>query len=179
MRKQFLELGTVVGTHGVRGEMRVNPMCDKPEFAKQFKTVYTDAAGSCPLRVTSCRPHGNLILMRLEGIDSIDSAEKLRGTVLYIKRDDANLTEGSWFIEELIGCEVFDNVSGVRYGVLKEVVPMPANDIWTVKGGDGKEYMLPAIKQVINLVDVDAGIIKISPMRGIFDEPVDGDGDEN
>lgn len=172
MIKSFLELGTVVGTHGIKGEMKINPMCDSPDFAKQFKTVYSDNAGNNPLKVVSCRSHGNTILMKLESVDSMDKAELMRGKTLYIKRSDAGLDESQWFIEELKGCRITDSTSGEYYGRLTDVMTLPANDVWTVTSDDGKEYLLPAIKSVIVSVDVENEVIQISPMKGIFDEPV-------
>ena len=91
MKKDYLELGQIVGTHGVRGEVRVNPWCDGPEFAKQFKTLYYDAAGTQPVKVLACRPHGNVVLMKLEGVETVEQANLLRSKVLYIARKDANL----------------------------------------------------------------------------------------
>ena len=169
MIKTYLELGRIVGTHGVRGEMRVNPMCDTPDFAKQFKTVYFGKDGQDPVKVLSVRPHGNIFLLKIEGVETIESAEKLRNKIIYIKRSDANLPEGTWFIEELVGCAVKDAANGTSYGTLTEVVPMPANDVWTVTDESGKEYLLPAIKDVVSKVDVEAGIIEITPLKGIFD----------
>lgn len=172
MIKNFLELGKIVGTHGIKGELKVNPMCDSPDFAKQFKTVYKDNTGNNPIKVVSCRTHGNLILMKFADVDTIDMAEKLRGTVLYIKREDAGLDDSQWFIEELKGCRIFDINTNKYYGILTDVMTLPANDVWTVTDDKGSEYLLPAVKNVVASVNVSEEIIKISPMKGIFDEPV-------
>jgi len=170
MIKEYLELGRIVGTHGVRGEMRVNPSCDSPDFAKQFPVVYFDSMGATCKKVVSCRPHGNIFLLKIEGIESIEAAEKLRNTVIYIKRSDAKLKEGTWFIEELLSCTVKDASSGIVYGTLSDIEQYPANDVWTVKDDSGREYLLPAIKSVIKSVDVQAGVIEITPMKGIFED---------
>ncbi len=82
MIKPYLELGKVVGTHGVRGELRVNPWCDTPDFARRFKTLYWDKNGEKPVTVLSCRPHGNIVLLRLEGVESMEAAQALRGRML-------------------------------------------------------------------------------------------------
>ena len=169
MIKHYLELGQVVGTHGVRGEMRINPWCDSPDFAKGFKTVYLDANGLSPVKVTACRPHGNIILMKLEGITSIEEAEKMRNKLLYIKRSDASLPEGTWFIEELIGCDVYDADNDNCYGVIAEISPTGANDVWHIVDSKKDEYLIPAIKDVVIEVDVENNFVKIRPMKGIFD----------
>ena len=170
MIKRFLELGQVVGTHGVRGELRVNPWCDSPAFAKRFKTLYWDKNGEQPVTVLSCRPHGNIVLLSLEGVDSIEKAEKLRHKMLYLNREDARLAPGTWFIEELIGCDVLDADDGRRYGTLTEVSQTGANDVWHVTADGGQEYLLPAIPDVVIDADVANNRVLIRPLKGIFDD---------
>ena len=86
MIKEYLELGQIVGTHGIKGEIRINPWCDSPEFAKRFKVVYFDKTGSKSCKIVSQRPHGNIILMKLEGYNSIEESGLLKNKMLYIKR---------------------------------------------------------------------------------------------
>lgn len=170
MIKPYLELGQIVGTHGVRGELRVNPWCDSPDFAKRFKTLYFDKNGEQPVKVLSCRPHGNIVLLRLEGVESIEAAEKLRSKMLYLNREDAGLKPGTWFIEELIGCAALDADDGHRYGMLTEVSRTGANDVWHITAEDGQEYLLPAIPDVVIDADVDNNRVLIRPLKGIFDD---------
>ena len=89
--KQFLETGQIVGTHGVRGEMRVNPWCDTPEFLTQFKKLYLDGSGNKVLKIVSSRVHGNIVLIKAEGIGTIDEAAQMRGKILYMNRDEADI----------------------------------------------------------------------------------------
>ena len=162
MIKPYLELGQIVGTHGVRGELRVNPWCDTPDFAKRFKTLYWDKNGEKPVTVLSCRPHGNIVLLRLEGVETMEAAQVLRGRMLYLKREDAKLAPGTWFIEELIGCDALDADDGHRYGAL--------TDVWHVTAEDGREYLLPAIPDVVIDADVANNRVLIRPLKGIFDD---------
>lgn len=170
MVKDYLELGQIVGTHGIRGEVRVNPWCDSPSFAKGFKKVYLDNKGNSSLKVNGCRPHGNIILMKLDGIDSVNVAESYRNRMLYIKREDASLPEGTWFIEELIGCEVFDVDNNTFYGIISDISETGANDVWHITDGNGKEYLIPSIKQVVIEVNVIENRVLIRPLKGIFDD---------
>ncbi len=171
MIKEYLELGQIVSTHGIRGELRVNPWCDSPEFAKQFKTVYFDKKGEKSAKVTLCRPHGNIILMKLDSVNSVDEAAALRNTVLYIKRADALLPDGTWFIEELIGCDVLDaDNPDKKYGALTDVSSTGANDVWYVTDDAENEYLLPAIKDVVIKVDIAENKAYIRPLKGIFDD---------
>ena len=108
MIKEFLEIGQIVSTHGIKGEVRLNPWCDSPEFVKKFKTLYRDEKGNGSFKIISCRPHGNVAVLKIDGIDTVEDAQKLRNTILYMKRVDVNLPEGKWFVSELIGCSVLD-----------------------------------------------------------------------
>ena len=170
MKKDFLETGEIVGTHGVRGEMRVNPWCDSPAFLKKFKKLYLDENGQKSLDVKSAREHGNVALVTVDGIDTVEKAQAMRGKVIYIKRDDAKIPKGSYFIAELIDCTVYDaDDESVVYGIITDVSMTGANDVWHIEK-DGKEYLIPAIKDVVISVDVEEGVVKIRPMKGIFDD---------
>ncbi|MBR1811574.1 MAG: 16S rRNA processing protein RimM [Clostridia bacterium] len=169
MIKDFLETGQVVGTHGVRGELRVQPWCDSPDFLKKFKTLYFDDKGENAVKVLSARPHGNVVLMVLEGCDTMEKAQAMRGKVLYLRRADAHLPAGEYFIDELCGCAVFDADTGARYGTISEVSATGANDVWHIVK-DGQEYLMPAVKSMIVSVDVAQDKVTVRPIRGIFDE---------
>ena len=159
MIKEYLETGKITGTHGIRGEMRVHPWCDSPEFMSEK-----------PLKV-KCKPHGQMVILKVEGIDTIEEASKYREKVLYMKRSDAQLPEGHYYIQELIDCNVIDaDDEGKTYGTLTDVSMTGANDVWHITDGDGKEYLIPAIPPVVIDTDVVKGIIKIRPLKGIFDD---------
>lgn len=168
MKKEFLEIGKVVGTHGVRGMVRIQPWSDDGEFFTRFKKFYLDN-GKTKIEMSKIAPHGNIVIAAVNGIESIEDAEKLRGQVLYIKRDDAHLPEGRYFVSEIIGTQVFDADTGKLLGVLSEVSPTGANDVWHIKSGE-KEYLIPAIPDVIVNVDIDNDKIIIRPLKGIFDD---------
>lgn len=169
MIKDYLEIGKITGTHGIRGEMRVQPWCDSPEFMKKFKTLYLDKKGEKPVKV-SCRPHGHMVIMKAEGVDSVEEASKYREKVLFMKRSDAKLPEGKYFIQELIDCTVLDADNEKKcYGTLTDVSQTGANDVWHITNETG-EYLIPAIPSVVIDTDVVSGIIKIRPLRGIFDD---------
>lgn len=170
MIKSFLELGVITGTHGVKGEMRFDPWCDAPDFAKKFKTLYFDSEGKNDIKVISARVHGNMVLLKLDGIDSVERAQTMRGKVLFMRRSDARLPKGTWFVQELVGCAVLDADSGVSYGTLTEVSGTGANDVWHVTSADGTEYLLPAIPDVIVSTDAAENRILIRPLKGIFDD---------
>ena len=169
MKKQFIETGKITGIHGIRGEVRVQPWSDSPDFLTSFKFLYLDGEGARKIAVKAAKTHKNMVLMKLDGVDTIEQAEAFRNKIVYINRDDANLPEGSHFIEDLLGCKVYDSQSGDFLGELCDVSKTGANDVWHIKGEDKREYLVPAIPDVVDSVDVDGGIIKITPLKGIFD----------
>lgn len=169
MIKQYLETGKIVGTHGIKGMVRVQPWSDSGEFLTNFKYFYLDSAGNSALKAVKIQPHGGVVLIAFKGIETVEQAEKLRGSRLYINRDDISLPEGRYFIDDLIGCSVFDADSGKKYGVISEVSQTGANDVWHISDS-GKEYLLPAIDDVIVSVAPKEERVVIRPMKGIFDD---------
>lgn len=165
--KQYLEAGQVVGTHGVRGEMRVQPWCDSPEVFATLKTLYLTDTGEQPLVVKS-RPHKRIAIMKVKGIDTLEQAAAHRGAILYLNRDDLPLEEGAYFIADLIGLSVLDADTGQPYGVITDVSHTGANDVYHMEM-DGREVLIPAIPLVVKQVNVVDGYMKIHPLKGLFD----------
>lgn len=169
MLKKYLEVGQIVSTHGIKGEVRINPWCDSPEFLKKLKTLYFDKNGEKAVKVVSSRVHGNLVLASLEGVDTVEEASKLKNKVVYMNRDDARIGKNKFFIQDLIDCKVYDADDGRLYGTISDVSQTGANDVWHIEC-DGKEYLIPAIPDVIIDTDVENETVKIRPLRGIFDD---------
>ncbi len=165
--KEYLETGKIVGTHGVRGMVRIQPWCDSPEFLCGFKKLYIN--GKEALSVLKMQPHGNVVIAQLKGVESIDDAEKLRGKVVSIKRTDVKLKKGQYFVDDIIGCEVYDISSGELLGKISDVSPTGANDVWHIKRGE-MEYLIPKIDDIVKNVDVVSGRIEINVMKGLFDD---------
>ena len=114
--------------------------------------------------------HKSLLLLKLEGVDTVEEADALRGRILYLNRADVKLPKDRYFVQDMLGLTVLDADTGRRYGLLTEVMPTGANDVYQVTGDDKVNYLVPAIPDVIVDVDIDGGIMKIRPMRGIFDD---------
>ncbi len=169
MLKKFLQCGKVVGTHGVRGFLRVQPWCDGPDFLCGFNNFYLDENGEKKLAAESIKVHGNICLLKIRGVDSIEDAESLRGKILYIYREDCDLPEGSYFIEDILGSAVIDARTGKELGRLSDVSSTGANDVWHVEK-DGREYLVPKIPDINAEVDLENSVIKMIPLRGIFED---------
>lgn len=166
MRKEFLECGKIVAPQGLRGEVRVEPWCD-PGFLAEFRVLYLNGS---PVKVEKARVQKNMVIIKLEGPETRDEALALRGKLLYLHRNDADLEEGEYFVQDLIGCAVVDADTGKDYGAVYDVRPTGANDVYYLRDPSGKERLVPAIPDVVLEKDIDGGIIKIRPLEGLFDE---------
>ena len=169
-RKQYLEIGEIVGTHGVRGEVRVQPWCDSPAVLAPIKALYFEE-GARKVKV-ACRAHKTMALVKLQGVDTVEQAQALRGQVLYADRRDIRLEKGRYFICDLIGLSVVDDDSGEVYGVCTDVTETGANNVYHMKTADGKVVLIPAIPDVVRCVDIDGGVIRIFAMAGLFDDEI-------
>lgn len=169
MKQKFLEVGKIVGTHGIKGMVRIQPWSDSAEFLAEFEHFYLDKDGNECIDAERVQPHGNVVLAKLSGVDTIEQAEAFRGKILYIDRNDVELDEGRYFISDIIGSQVFDKDGETPLGILSDVSETGANDVWHIKR-DGKEYLVPAIDEVIVSVDVENSRIVLNPLKGIFDD---------
>lgn len=165
MPQQYLEVGKVTNTHGVMGEVRVQPWADSPEFLCRFKTLYVDEA-HWPIQVERARVHKNMVILKFEGITDVPGALAMRNAILYIDRADADLPEGTFFIADLIGAEVRDAACGKVLGKLAEVLNLPANNVYVVRGGE-REILIPAVPEFIAETNVDEGYIRVNMMEGL------------
>ena len=142
MLEQYLEVGKVTNTHGVMGEVRVQPWADSPEFLCRFKTLYVDKS-HWPIKVERARVHKNMVIMKFEGVIDVPSALAMRNAVLYIDRKDADLPEGSFFLADLMGLEVRDAQSGQVLGKIDDVLTLPANNVYVVRAASGRSWSPP------------------------------------
>ena len=158
--KEFLDCGQIVNTHGVRGEVRIVPWADSPEFLCQFSTVYLDGA---PLRVLSARVHKGSVIARLDGVDTVEKAMLLRDKTVQIRRADAKLPDGAFFLADIIGLKVIDE-AGKPLGTLKEVLSPSVQQVYVVDGE--REIMIPAVPEFILETNIADGYIKVRLIEG-------------
>ena len=154
--QQYLEAGKVVTTHGVRGEMKLELWCDGVNFLKKVGRLYPSA----------------------QGVDDMDAARALRGQVFYFDRNDATLPAGRWYVADLIGCEVRDADTGRVYGVVTSVDHPGAQDIYTVKAPNGKEYMFPGVDAFLKERNPPEGYLLVTPIPGLLDDDFDSEREE-
>lgn len=165
--KDFLEAGKIVGTHGINGNVKVEPWCDSAEFLCSFKTLYFKS-GKEKVNVISARKQKSNVIMSIEGIDDMEKAIAVRGRILYLKRSEADLPDDTFFIQDIIGCKVFDVDTNVLYGEVTDVFKTGANDVYQVKNKDEKVYLIPVIPDVVKTIDVNNQTIYIKPIEGLL-----------
>lgn len=168
MKKEYLEAGKIVNTHGIRGEVKIMPYCDSPELLCDFDRLFMGKSLE-EVYIERSRVQKNMIICKIEGVDTPEDAEKLRNKMLYMHRDDLELDEDTYFIQDLIGMTVKDADTGEVYGIIDDVFQTGANDVYSIKNGD-KSYLVPAIADVVITTDIDSGIMTIRPLEGLFDE---------
>ncbi len=166
--KKMLETGKVVNIHGLKGEIKVIPWCDAPEFICEFDVLYIGKEQKT-FEVESARVHKGMALIKLKGIDTPEAANSLRNSVVYIDREDIELDEGTYFIQDLIGLTVKDVDTDKVYGEVTDVLQTGANDVYEIKN-DKKTYLVPAIEQVVIDTDIENSVMLIRPLEGLFDE---------
>ncbi|MBM6715472.1 16S rRNA processing protein RimM [Gemmiger formicilis] len=171
----FLPAFKVVTTHGVRGEMKAQPLCDGAAFLARIKRVYTSAQGAGETALQGVRAQGSMLLVRLAGVDSMDAARALVGHTFYFAKQDARLPKGRYFIDDLLGCAVTDADTGTVYGTIAEIDHPAAHDIYTVRRQDGSTALFPAVPEFLDRVDLEARAVYVRPIPGMFDQPVNGD----
>ena len=158
MRLPFIEAGEIVNTHGVRGEIKMLPWLDSPEDMRGFTRC---RIGGKDYAITACRVQNTCDLLKLEGVDTMEAAQALRGKTVTLYRED--MDEDVIFAGDLIGMEVFSQAE--RIGELTQVLDYPGNQVYVVKGE--REYMLPAVKEFILSTDLEGNRMEVKLLEGM------------
>lgn len=163
--KKYLEAGKIVSTHALKGEVKIQPWCDSAEFLCEFDVLYFEK-GKKQIEIERSRPHKNMVVAKIKGIDTPEQANTLRNKIVYLDRDDVELEEGCYFIQDLIGLQVVDADDNSKvYGKISDVTETGANDVYTIRKIDGKELLIPAIPQVVIETDIQNGKMFIRPLE--------------
>ncbi len=161
MQKRFLEAGRIVNTHGTHGEVKIQPWADSADFLTDFENIYIDGA---PLRVINARVHKGFVIAILEGVEDINSAMRLKNKVISIERSSAKLPDGSFFIQDVFGVEVYDS-EGLKLGKVSDVLFMPSHNIYVVTGE--REYLIPAVPEFVTDLDIPGGRMTVKLIDGM------------
>ncbi len=164
------QVGVITSTHGVRGEVKVFPTTDDPNRFKRLKEVILDTGKEeLVLEVEGVKFFKQFVILKFKGFDNINDIEKYRQKSLYVTRKNAvRLKKDEYFVADLMGMKVVDEQSE-EIGVLKEVMETGANDVYVITMTDGRELLLPAIRQCILNVDMDNNVIQVHILDGLLD----------
>lgn len=169
--QQYFEIGEIVNTHGVRGELKVIPLTDDINRYDKLDWVYIRINGEQKkYDIEGIRYHKNNVLLRLKGVNDMNSAELLKGCFVEIPRELAiKLPKGSYFIADLVGCRVLDEREK-DLGRVEDVIETGSNDVYVVRTARNKQILIPAIKEVVLEVDVENKRIRIKQKEGLIDD---------
>lgn len=167
--KQYIEAGEFVTTHGILGEIKLYPWCDGPEFLCNLKKLYLDDNGKKSLEIESIRPHKAMCLIKFEGINSPEAARIYIGKTAYLNRDDVQLEEGAYFVQDVIGCVVKDAKTGEIYGEVVDVSHPGAHDIYTILNKQtNQQHLFPVVDEFMQSSNPHEKLILINPIKGMF-----------
>ena len=168
--EQFLRVGVISSTHGVRGEVKVYPTTDDVNRFKKLKKVVLDTGREyMDLEISGVKFFKNMVILKFKGIDNINDIEKYKGKDLLVHREDAvALEENENYVADLIDLKVVTD-EGKVLGYLTEVMETGANDVYVVETEDGEELLLPAIRDCILDVDLDEEVMTVHILPGLFD----------
>ena len=169
----YLNVGKIVNTQGIKGEVRVISQTDFPE--ERYKkgavlTLFQDKKAPVQLTVKSHRKHKNFDILSFEGHPSINDVEKYRDGILKVEKTDlVDLSDGEFYYHQIIGLKVVDE-NGTELGKIKEILSPGANDVWVVQRVKKKDLLLPYIESVVKKVDISNGLIEVEIPEGLIDD---------
>ncbi|CEN83793.1 ribosome maturation factor RimM [Paraclostridium sordellii] len=163
------KIGQIVKTQGLKGEVRVYSTTDDIYRFDDLNTFYIGKDFNTEYKAERVRYKGNLVIMKIKGIDSVEIAEKLKGKNIYVSREESReLEEDEFFIADMIGMEVY-TVDNEYVGTLEDVLQYSANDVYVITGEDDKEYLIPAVMKFVPEIDMEERKMVIDPIKGMLD----------
>ena len=160
-RKQYIDAGKIVNTHGVQGEVKIEVWLDDAQMLKRCRRVFL---GGAEKKLVSAREHKGCLIAKLEGVEDVNAAMALKERVVQIDRADAKLPRGSFFLQDILGAAVVDE-SGAELGKLTDVLELPGNRVYVVTGET--EHLIPAVPEFILSTDVEKGLVTVHLIEGM------------
>ena len=166
--EEYFEIGQIVNTSGLKGILKIKPFTDDIKKFSNLKTIYIKTkSGLTEFKIEQVRYVKNMVMLKLSGIDTVEEAEKYRNLYIKILRDqEEELEEGSYYVVDILGCKV-NTDANQELGKIVDVFQTGSNDVYVVKDEQGKQILLPAIKQVIKNVDIKNKIITVHLLEGL------------
>ena len=169
---EYLQIGKIVNTHGIKGEMKVIPLTDDPRRFDDLDWAFIEKGGMQKCRIESVKYFKGSVIIKIEGIDTPEAAAAYREHYLLVDRENAvKLPEDTFFVCDILGSKVFDE-NGRDLGELKDVIQTGSNDVYVVKGDLGKEILIPALKSVVRGISLDQKRIDVAIPKGLLDDEI-------
>lgn len=167
--QEFLEIGQIVNTFGIKGMVKIKPFTDDIKKFEKLKKIYLEKnASKNEYEIEEVKFKNEMVLLKLKGINSIDEAEPLRNSFIKIKKiDEEKLDEGTYYIADLLGFDVITD-KNINLGKLKDVINYGSADIYVVKSSEGKEILLPAISDVVKSINLEEKKIIVHILKGLI-----------
>lgn len=167
--EQRLQVGVITATHGLKGEVKVFPTTDDPNRFRRLKEVILDTGKEeRVLKIEGVKFFKQMVILKFQGLDDINDVEQLRRGTLYVTRENAvRLKRNEYFIADLIGMRV-ENEDGSGLGILQDVISTGANDVYDVRLADGRQLLIPAIRECILEVNVEEGWMRVHLLDGLL-----------
>jgi len=162
MDDMLIEAGKIVNTHGLSGEVKIQPWADSPEVLTSLERLYIDGT---PIKILSARVHKGCVIAALEGVEDVDSAIGLKNLTVFIDRNDVLLEEGRHFVADLIGLRAINADTDEQLGTVADVLSLPANNVYVIKGE--REILIPAVPDFVDKIDISGGYIKLRLIEGM------------
>lgn len=171
--QDYLEIGKIANTHGIKGELKIIPLTDDPQRYSKLKTVFIERNNALEsFTVEGVKYLKSMVVVKIKEINDMESAERLKGLLLKVDRKNAvKLPKDSYFICDLIDCEVYDEISG-NLGKIKDILKTGSNDVYIVRDENDKEILIPALKSVVKEVSLENKVIKVVLPKGLVDNEV-------
>ena len=161
-----ISIGKITSAVGLKGEVKVYNYSDSADIYRSTEAIY---AGDELRKIQGVRTQKNMVILKLEGIDDRNAAEKARGSELFITEADLpELPEGQFYVRDLIGMTVIDAENGNEIGVVRDVIQNTAQDIFDVKTSEGKQVLIPKVPEFIIDIDAEMRTIKVKLIEGLI-----------
>lgn len=167
---EWATIGNIVAPFGIRGEVKVFPLSDIPNRFVKLKAIYL-APDHTRYEIEGVRPHkGDLLLIKFKTIDDANAAEKLRGRAIVLPLEElSQLPPDAYYQHDILGLQVL-RMNGQEVGTITDIWATGGNDVYVIKGPQGQQFLIPAIKEVIKQIDLIRRVMYIDPMKGLLDD---------
>lgn len=169
---EYIETGEIVSVHGIKGDIKIYPWADSINFLEEFNEFYIQKNGNSYQKLTAqeVRAHKNIVIVKFEDINSVETARTLIGKTVYVDKSKILLPEGKYFVADLLGSILIDDATDKEIGTVEAIENFGASDVYTIKTTNEKTYMFPAVKEFIISTDIKAKKIRIKVIEGMFSE---------